>query len=154
MLGKRVLILSFAHFSQSVLETQQSMSVHFLKFKLDDNIHFLKVKNESSYDRWQSTIIYYIRNCILTLTPFITAVWNSTLYSVYLLFSPAITGILGNLCGYYNSKVTEILLNKACHMTSNGIILDRNVYAKSFLYDLFAQDYDEKVDTFGLFNMF
>lgn len=39
-------------------------------------------------------------------------------------------------------------------MTSNGIILDRNVYAKSFLYDLFAQDYDEKVDTFGLFNMF
>lgn len=59
MLGEKVLILSFAHFSQPVLETQQFMSVHFLKFKLHDNIHFLQIQNESSYDRWQSTIIIY-----------------------------------------------------------------------------------------------
>lgn len=39
-------------------------------------------------------------------------------------------------------------------MISNGVILDRNVYAKSFIYDLFVQDYDEKVDTFGLFYIF
>lgn len=39
-------------------------------------------------------------------------------------------------------------------MISNGVILDRNVYAKSFIYDLFVQDYDEKVDTFGLFSIF
>lgn len=44
--------------------------------------------------------------------PFIITFGNSTLYSVDLLFFPAITGILGNLYGYCNSKVTEILLNK------------------------------------------
>lgn len=45
MLGERVLILSFAYFTQIILETQQSMSVQFLKFKSHDNTHFLQWQN-------------------------------------------------------------------------------------------------------------
>lgn len=40
-------------------------------------------------------------------------------------------------------------------MISNGVILGRDVYAKSFICDLFALDYDGKVDTlFCSFSVF
>lgn len=93
-----------------------------------------------------------VRNCILPPTPFIMTFWNYTLYSVYLLFSPAITGILGNLCGYCNSKVTEILLNKRLPYDFKCVILGRNVYAKWFFFcDLFTGDSNEKDGSFVLF---